>query len=101
MITKTHPYPDKSEKTDPVGPGSGLVFLGYLNKTLILASVALFISGLAWNYSTRRYLKGFSDAIVPLEGSPEQKSLALLNWLGHAPARISETANEASPRDPV
>jgi hypothetical protein len=101
MITKTHPYPDKSAKTGSVGPGSGLVFLGYLNKALILASVALFIGGLAWNYSTRRYLKGFSDAIVPLEGSPEQKSLALLNWFGHAPARISETADEASPRDPV
>jgi Transglutaminase-like superfamily len=78
-----------------------IIFGRYLSTGLVLAGIVLFFYGLVWNYSTRRYLKGFSDAIVPLNGSPEQKSLALLNWLGHEPERISGPADGTSPRDPV
>jgi hypothetical protein len=73
----------------------------YLSRALILAGVALFLYGAAWNYATRRYLEGFVDAIVPLNGTPEQKSEALLAWLRHAPGRREGLADQASPRDPV
>jgi hypothetical protein len=78
-----------------------LVCARYLSKALILAAVALFFYGAAWNYATRRYLEGFVDAIVPLNGTPEQKSEALLDWLRHAPERRRGLADQASPRDPV
>lgn len=78
-----------------------ITFGRHLSRIFVFAGVALFLYGLIWNYATRRYLKGFSDAIVPLEGSPEQKSLALLDWLRHTPERMDSSASEASPRDPV
>ena len=78
-----------------------LLFGRYLNRALILAALALLIYGLVWNYSTRRYLKGFSDAIVPLEGSPEEKSEALLGWLNHEPERRGASTRSSDLRDPV
>lgn len=78
-----------------------LAFARYLSRALILAGVALFFYGVAWNYATRRYLEGFADAIVPLSGSPEQKSQALLDWLRHEPDRRGGLAYQTSPRDPV
>jgi len=73
----------------------------YLSRVLILAGAALFFYGSAWNYATRRYLEGFADAIVPLNGTPEQKSEALLEWLRHTPGRRGGLADQSSPRDPV
>jgi hypothetical protein len=79
-----------------------LIFSHYLNRVLLLAAVASLFYGLVWNYSTRKYLKGFSDAIVPLEGSPEEKSEALLGWLREEPERRDPTMHGASnSRDPV
>jgi hypothetical protein len=72
----------------------------FLSGGLLLAAVVLLVYGLIWNYSTRRYLKGFSEAIVPLQGSPEEKTKALLGWLRDEPAR-KDTSTEGSPRDPV
>jgi hypothetical protein len=68
---------------------------------LILVGVAVLSYGLAWNYATRRYLEGFSDAIVPLNGSSEQKSQALLDWLRHTPDRRDGLVDQTSSRDPV
>lgn len=73
----------------------------YLSRALAIAGVSLFFYGLAWSYSTSRYLKGFSDAIVPLEGSAEQKTLALLGWLRHEPDRREQPLEGFSLRDPV
>src|SRR5216684_7859 len=79
-----------------------LIFSHYLNRVLLLAAVVLFLYGLGSNYSTRRYLKGFSDAIVPLEGSPEAKSEALLGWLREEPDRRNPaTRGTGNSRDPV
>jgi hypothetical protein len=44
----------------------------------------------AWEFSTRSYLKGFSDAIIPAADDPEQKVEAILNWMAHGPARRTE-----------
>jgi hypothetical protein len=60
-----------------------------INILLIVSCFALLWSS-AWEYSTRRYLKGFSDAIVPVSSSPTQKIQAILDWMSHTPARIGQ-----------
>ncbi len=73
-----------------------------LSLALITAGLTLLVYGLAWTYSTHRYLKGFADAIVPLNGSPLEKSEALLQWLSHQPPRGEvEYWGAANLRDPV
>jgi len=37
-----------------------LVIGRYMSGVLVLAAVALLLYGLAWNFSTHRYLKGFA-----------------------------------------
>src|SRR5208337_1370906 len=55
-----------------------------------------------WEYSTRRYLKGFSDAIVPASSSAQVKIEAILNWMAHGPARQEASPVLSSPdRDPT
>jgi Transglutaminase-like superfamily len=55
---------------------------------LFAASVVLFIITACWEYSTRRYLHGFADAIVPATATPIGKAEAILNWMEHGPARL-------------
>jgi Transglutaminase-like superfamily len=54
---------------------------------LFIASVLLFIVTVCWEYSTRRYLRGFADAIVPARATPIEKAESILNWMAHGPAR--------------
>jgi len=76
--------------------------LGYVINLLMIGLFLLLAYGLAWSYSTHRYLKGFADAIVPLEGSPQEKTEALLSWFRHEPERIDVHLEGAtSLRDPV
>ncbi len=56
---------------------------------LLVASALLLAYGVGWEISTRRYLHGFSDAIVPLSASPEQKVEAILAWMKRGPARLA------------
>lgn len=56
------------------------------NILLILAILVASYSGV-WEYSTRRYLRGFSDAVVPESSSAEQKVEAILQWMSNGPAR--------------
>jgi len=70
------------------------------NALLVLALVATVWSGV-WEYSTRQYLRGFSDAIVPQAASPQQKVEAILEWMKKGPPRQeARNLNELSPRDP-
>ena len=57
-----------------------------VNAFLILALAAVVYS-ISWEFSTRSYLKGFSDAIIPVSDGPEQKVEAILQWMAHGPAR--------------
>jgi len=58
--------------------------------------------GIGWELSTRTYLKGFADAIIPASDSPEQKAEAILAWIADGPARRSTTNPAAlSLRDPA
>ena len=73
----------------------------YAINLLLLASVVLVIVGITWEYSTRKYLKGFADAVVPLSASPEQKVEAILSWMRRGPARrTTADPDSLSLRDP-
>ena len=80
---------DQIREKRPIVYSSRWFSLGYFAaRTLIVLALGLFVLGVAWNYSTRRYLKGFADAIVPLTGSPEEKTEALVEWFHHEPQRL-------------
>jgi hypothetical protein len=62
----------------------------WLVADLLLAfSVIAVVYSIGWELSTRSYLKGFSDAIVPASDDPVQKIEAILKWMAHGPARRS------------
>jgi hypothetical protein len=69
---------------------------------LLLFSLIGVLWSSAWEYSTRRYLKGFSDAIVPFSAPPIQKIQSILAWMSHTPARFSQApASLSDDRDPT
>jgi hypothetical protein len=71
-------------------------------RALVIFAFCLLVYGLVWNYATRRYLKGFSDAIVPLQGTAEQRTEGLLAWFRHEPPRLNTgVQGEVSLRNPV
>lgn len=54
-----------------------------------------------WEYSVRRYLTGFSDAIVPQASDAQQRAEAILAWMRVGPPRLEiRPLAEVSPRDP-
>jgi hypothetical protein len=69
---------------------------------LLIASLLFLGYAATWEYSVRRYLKGFSDAVVPAGSSAEDKVTAILEWIRTGPPRTSEPgpANGLSWRDP-
>lgn len=69
---------------------------------LLISSVLLMLFGLVWEYSTRWYLSGFSNAVLPYSSSPENKIAAILAWMEHGPARKTDFySDDAEDRDPV
>lgn len=72
----------------------------YVTNLLLLLSILVAASSVVWEYSTRRYLQGFSDAIVPASGTPEEKIEAILHWMSNGPARRGLDP-DASLRDPI
>jgi hypothetical protein len=54
---------------------------------LLAVSFAAMLYSVAWEFSTRSYLKGFSDAIIPAADNSEQKVEAILQWMANGPAR--------------
>jgi len=74
----------------------------YAINTLLFLSLAAVLCAIGWEYSTRSYLQGFSDAIIPASSSPEQKAESILAWIAKGPMRRSTTAPEGlSLRDPT
>jgi hypothetical protein len=70
------------------------------NLLLALALVSLAYSGVR-EYSVRRYLDGFSDAIVPNFLPTEQKVGAILNWMRIEPSRgVAVDPDQLAHRDP-
>src|SRR5690242_16443348 len=69
---------------------------------LLICSVLLSLFGLGWEYSTRWYLSGFSNAVLPYTANPEKKVKAILAWMEQGPAREADYySDEAENRDPV
>lgn len=72
-----------------------------LNAALLFAAFGAVYS-LGWEMSTRRYLRGFSDAIVPATAPAEEKIEAILTWMAHGPARLKRGLDGSVPdRDPT
>jgi hypothetical protein len=67
---------------------------------LLLLSLALVCYSVAWEESTRVYLKGFSDAVVPVPASPIDKVESILTWMSNGPHRPSAGTTEVNHRDP-
>jgi len=105
MILKDLISPVNSEKDSPAGPTGFETLAKLAIELIILGGLALFAYSLVWNFSTRRYLKGFTDAIVPLAGSSEEKTEALVEWFHDEPPRIdhpvTESTEQIHDRDPV
>ena len=68
---------------------------------LLLLAVLLSLYTIMWEYSTRRYLKGFSDAVIPAAANPEEKIEAILSWMSRGPARRPDPMGLAVDRDPT
>lgn len=73
----------------------------YAVNLLLILSIFAALYSLVWEYSTRRYLKGFSDAIVPATAPVDEKVQAILNWMAHGPARLPYGPNPGVDRDPT
>lgn len=70
------------------------------NLLLAIALVSTVWSGV-WELSVRRYLRGFSDAVVPEASTPREKVEAILAWMHNGPPRQETTwQTSVSPRDP-
>jgi transglutaminase superfamily protein len=82
------------------GPKSFRAVWWSCNVLLITTMVSLVYAG-GWEISVRRYLKGFSDAIVPVAATPVQKTEAILAWMRSGPPRpLATDPSVYSPRDP-
>lgn len=72
-----------------------------LINAVLIASLLASIYAVGWEFSTRSYLKGFSDAIVPASDDPTEKIEAILQWMAHGPERRSAgDASALAKRDP-
>lgn len=58
---------------------------------LLLVAFLAVIYSAGWEYSVRRYLDGFSDAIVPSSEPPERQAEAILDWMRRGPPRTVAT----------
>jgi hypothetical protein len=69
---------------------------------VLFASVLLTLLGMSWEYSTRWYLSGFANAVLPYTSSPEKKVVAILAWMEHGPVRDTEYySDDNADRDPI
>src|SRR5579884_1992573 len=72
----------------------------YVSQTALIFALALAAYCTAWEYSTRSYLRGFSDAVIPASATPMAKVQAILNWMSHGPRRDQSIPGDFSDRDP-
>ena len=77
--------------------------LWYVVNSLLIIAILLAIYSAGWEYSTRRYLRGFSDAIVPATAPAYEKIEAILQWMERGPARLNGDPGESAfqDRDPT
>jgi len=69
---------------------------------LLISSLLLTLFGMAWEYSTRQYLTGFANAVLPSTSSSEEKVQAILAWMQQGPARSGDYySDDSQNRDPI
>ncbi len=80
---------------------SAFPFVWWLCNILLVAAMIATICAGVWEFTTREYLKGFSDAIVSESAAPTQKAQAILDWMKNGPPRLeTQEPSALSPRDP-
>ncbi|MFZ3216173.1 MAG: hypothetical protein WA192_08955 [Candidatus Acidiferrales bacterium] len=97
-------FPDSSASVAAPAPPRHRLFLfaWYTVSVLLILAVCAALYSLGWEFSTRRYLQGFSDAIVPATAPGDEKVEAILNWMAHGPARLPYGPSPNVPdRDPT
>jgi len=73
----------------------------YAVNVLLGGALILLLFSATWEYSTRKYLKGFADAIVPANADPIEKAAAILHWMADGPSRQADAgAHNGGNRDP-
>jgi hypothetical protein len=73
----------------------------YFANVLLVFALVCCLYSLGWEYSTRKYLQGFSDAIVPAKASPIEKVETILTWMSKGPGRRADPdPHGLSTRDP-
>ena len=75
----------------------------YLANALLAVSILLLICAMVWEYSTRKYLEGFSDAVIPLDLRQSKRLRPYLLWMKQGPTRLSASRGslEYQLRDPA
>ncbi len=69
---------------------------------LLISSLLLTVFGMVWEYSTREYLSGFANAVLPSSSSSEEKVQAILSWMQQGPAReVDYYSDDSQNRDPI
>ena len=82
-------------------PHYGFRVIWWLSNLLLAAALVSTVWSGMWELSVRRYLRGFSDAVVPEASSSREKVEAILAWMQNGPPRLETTAPvKVSPRDP-
>jgi hypothetical protein len=94
--------PSSSNKTPTSRSRAAYRAAWYLLNAALAVAVVWALYSLSWEISTRRYLKGFSDAIVPATAPAEEKIQAILTWMANGPARLKRGPDASIPdRDPT
>jgi hypothetical protein len=73
-----------------------------VNLLLLAALLCTIVTGVR-EYSVRRYLTGFSDAIIPEAAAPLEKVKAILAWMRDGPPRLeaADANHQLSAHDPT
>jgi hypothetical protein len=93
----------ESSRVEPRRPPHRLFrAVWYAGNILLIFAIVLAAYSAVWEYSTRKYLKGFSDAVIPVSASTEGKVEAILLWMSDGPARQQGSPDISLPdRDPT
>jgi Transglutaminase-like superfamily len=86
-----------------LSPNQAAIFRVLWRTTNIFLMASVLFVGYAtmWEYSLRRYLKGFSDAVVPQAATSEEKVEAILTWIRSGPPRpLAAHPDKLDFRDP-
>ncbi|MGD0305331.1 MAG: hypothetical protein ABSC71_10935 [Candidatus Acidiferrales bacterium] len=97
------PWERSKTAPEPVKSSVRVFYVAWYGINILLVLAVLFaLYAFSWELSTRRYLKGFSDAIVPASAPTEEKIQSVLAWMAHGPARLPYGPSPNVPdRDPT